>query len=342
MPTEVSATGAVPFPYDPVRTAIVQMHLEPGMIADRVLPQTPPMGKSAFKYFKYDIDDAFVLPDTRLGRKGMPTEVEFSGTEIVDATEHYGLLDSVPVEDQDAAGDAAGSSGEWADPVDTAGIYLTHLLKLDREVRVASQVFNTNSYDASYRMALGANDKFSNDDSDPWKTLETALTTPIFRPNVVVFGQEVWSKFRAHPKVLKAAHGSHAGDAGLATRQRVAEILEVDEVLVGRSRVASSKQGQELALRRTWGKFVACIYRGAFAGNTRPSGKPGSEMQENIRSDLKLPTFGFTAVYQPLQVLSRFHEGKGIKGVTDLIVRESCKEVVAGKEFGYLISAAVA
>ena len=347
MATTITAAGAIPFPFDPARTAIVQMYTEPGMIADRVLPMTPPLGKSEFKYFRYKIDDSFLVPDTRLGRKSMPQQVEFEGDEVVNSTEHYGLKDVVPQEDVDAAGGTATSSMEWADPVDTAVMRLTHLLKLDREVRTAELVFNTNSYKAAYKEALAAADKFDAAGSTPLKTMESALTTPIFRPNLVIFGQQVWSAFRMHADVVKATNSASYGaaaDSGYASRRAVADLLEVDEVLVGRSRVASNKEGQDLALKRAWGKSVALIYRGAYgSGDSMPGGMAGSEMQEGtMRADMGRTTFGFTAVYKELMALTRFNEGVGL-GATEVIVRESCKEVIADDGgFGYFISGAVA
>ncbi|MDD9822305.1 MAG: phage capsid protein [Gammaproteobacteria bacterium] len=338
-----SPSGATPFPFDPARTAIVQEYREKGMIADRVLPPTPPLGKTEFKYFKYKMEDAFVVPDAEMGRKGMPHEVEFEGEEVVDQCINYGLRDSVPQQDIDDAAATATSAMEWADPVDTAALFLTHLLKLNREVRVANLVFNTNSYGADYRMAVGNGSRFDDADSDPWSLLETGMNTPLQRPNIAVFGQEAWSKFRAHPKVLKAVHGND-GDAGLATRRAVAEELEVDEVLVGRSRIANNKEGQPLALKRAWGKSVALLYRGAFLGGGKPGGKPGSEgtMElEMTTTDRRNPTFGFTGIYLPLSVHSRFRSERGAKGEHEVLVRESCKEVVSGKEFGFYFSTVV-
>ncbi len=343
MPTTITATGAIPFPHDPARTAIVQMYTEPGMIADRVLPPTPPLGKSEFKWFRHRVEDSFEVPDARLGRKGRPVEVEFEGEEVTDSTDHYALLDTVPQEDVDAAAATPTSASEWADPVDTAAIRLTHLLKLAREVRTADLVFGAASYGAGYKETLSAGDRFDAQAAQPLKTLEDALTTPIFRPNVVVFGQAAWSAFRQHKDVLAATNKQSGAESGLASRRAVAELLEVDEVLVGRSRVASSKPGQDLVLKRAWGKSVACLYRGAYGRSAAPGGEAGSERAEGLQSDIARATFGFTAVYQPLGTYSRLNEGLGIRGATELIVRESSKEVVSGGTgFGYLISGAVA
>ena len=344
MAETISSSDASPFPHDPVRTAIILLYHEPGMIAHRVLPPTPPLGSEKFDYTKFEIGDAFQVPNTDLGRKSEPQEVEVQGKRVVDSTRHHGLRDAVPQSDVDNAMVRRDGAPNWMDPRDLAAINLKHLLQLAREVRTADTVFATTSYGADYRIALAQADRFDKDAADPLGVLETALETPIFRPNVVVFGQKPWSKFRQHPKVLKAVNRVSGADSGLASRQGVAELLEVDEVLVGRSRVASSEEGQELALKRAWGKHVACIYRGATAvGTSMPGGDAGSQQQEGLDlvSNKDTTTFGFNAVYQPEEVLSRFNPIRGIKGVHELIVRESCREVICGPEFGYFIQNAV-
>ena len=336
-PTVIPAAGANPFPFDPARTAIVQLYHEPGMIADRVLPATPPLGMTRFEWFRYRIEDAFEIPDLRLGRKSTPNVVEFEGEEVQDRTEHYGLQDFIPTEDMDAARTSAATR----DPADSATLQMTHLLKLGHEVRVASLVFAEASYSADYRKTPQT--KFDQETADPLGDLEEALNTPILRPNVVVFGQPSWSRFRRHPKVLSAVNIESGSESGLASRQAVAGLLEVDEVLVGRSRVATLG-GENLTLKRAWGKSIACIYRGAYANST-PSGTPGSERQEGaeLTASLSMQTFGFTAVYEPLNVYTRTNEGRGIKGGTEIQVRESCKEVIAGGNgFGFLLHDVIA
>ena len=343
-PVIISADGAVPFPSDPARTAIVQMHLEPGMIADRVLPPSPPLMTAKFEWFQFRAADAFEVPDTRLGRKSMPTEVEISGEIVQDRTEHYGLLDKVPQEDIDAARGGLGAERTWPNPGDTASLFMTHLLKLSREVRTADLVFGNDSYGADYRSVVGATDRFDADASDPIDVIEGALEVPLFRPNVLVFGQPAWRKFRRHPKIVAATNMMSGAESGLASRRAIAELFEVDEVLVGRSRVAMNVEGQPLQLKRAWGKSVAAIYRGAYAGSAMPGGEAGSEGVEAppMIGDARMPTFGFTAVYKALETLSRMNQGTGIRGVEEIIVRESCKEVIAGgSAFGYLLSGVV-
>ncbi|MFV9531212.1 hypothetical protein ACNUIM_32135 [Pseudomonas aeruginosa] len=66
-----------PFPIDPELTAIAIAYRNGRMIADEVLPRVP-VGKQEFKYWKYDLAQGFTVPETLVGRKSKPNEVEFT------------------------------------------------------------------------------------------------------------------------------------------------------------------------------------------------------------------------------------------------------------------------
>ncbi len=84
--------GAVrPFPMDPKLTAIAIAYRNPdiALIADQVLPRTPT--EASFKWLRYALADGFTVPDTKVGRKSTPNEVEFSATEVIDNVVDWGL-----------------------------------------------------------------------------------------------------------------------------------------------------------------------------------------------------------------------------------------------------------
>lgn len=340
MATEISATDALPLPVDPVRTAVALSYNEPGAIADRVLPQLPQLAQEEFLYKRYRRADSLELPNADLGRTGEPAEVEFTGTQVNDRTEHHGLMDPVPASDRDSA-----ASGGWGDPVNVASANLAHLLTLLRERRTAQLVFGASTYASDYKIDLatdasGAN-QFDESAGDVIGVMENARIKMAFAPNVAVFGQEAWSMFRRHPKVLKAVNTVSGADSGLATRQAVAELLELDEVLVGTVRYATNKPGQSLKTGRVWGKSVALIYRGGLnmGGMDMADGGSGMAAGPQLMGTSEMPTFGFTAVYVPMAVSAIFNPKRGVKGATEVICRDSSKEVAAGGQsgFGYLI-----
>src|SRR5262245_32876189 len=96
-----------PFPIDRVLTGITLTYRNRLLIADFILPRLTSIAKQEFKYTKWALGDSFTIPDTRVGRKGKPNEVEFSGTELTGSTVDYGLDDLIPYDDeQNAAGSA--------------------------------------------------------------------------------------------------------------------------------------------------------------------------------------------------------------------------------------------
>ena len=200
------------------------------MIADRVLPLTPPLGKSEFKWFRYKIDDSFIVPDTRLGRKSKPAEVEFEvrkspirpiTTGCATAFRRRMLTRPERRARVPRSGPIRGYGHHPHDPSSQAR---------PGSARGESCVRGGSLRD-DYKETLAAGDRFDAATSSPLKTLEEALTKPIFRPNIAVFGQAGWSAFRQHKDVLAATNKQSGAEAGLASRRAVAELLEVDEVL---------------------------------------------------------------------------------------------------------------
>ena len=69
-----------PFPVSARLTAIALAYRNPdiALIADQVLPRTPTAEE--FRWLKYDLAQGFTVPDTRVGRKSRPNQVDFAAT----------------------------------------------------------------------------------------------------------------------------------------------------------------------------------------------------------------------------------------------------------------------
>ena len=310
--------GAVrPFPMNPQMTAIAIAYKNPdiALIADQVLPRTPTAAE--FKYLKYALADGFTIPDTKVGRKSAPNEVEFSATEVNDKVVDWGLDDIVPNED-------ISDDNQGIDPLGMAVAYLTNLVNLAREQRVANLVFNTNSYAAGNQATLSGTSQWSDGtNSDPVAAISDALDIPVMRPNIAVFGQTAWTKTRRHPKLVQAIKGTAQG-AGQVTRAEFADFFEIQEVLVGAGFANSAKKGQTVAMARVWGKHAAFLYRDRAAGP-----------QAGV-------TFGFTAE-TGTRVAGNIDEPKiGLMGSQRVRSGERCKEVISAIDLGYWFQNAVA
>lgn len=306
-----------PFPIDAHLTAIAVAYKNTALIADEVLP-IEPVGKQDFKYPKFNLADGFAIPDSKVGRKSQPNQVEFSMTEATDSTADYALDDVIPIADIENA-------PPNYNPVQHATEGIMSLIKLGREKRAADLVFAAGNYGSSNKATLSGNDQWSDfTNSDPIKAILNALDACVMRPNIMVLGQATWSVLRRHPKIVKAVNASGA-DAGVASRQAVADLLELQQILVGQSYLNTAKKGQTASISRVWGKHAALIYRENGGGSV-----------------LGKVTFGFTARWGSPIAGQWEDKNAGMRGGIVVRAGESVKELITANDLGYLFTNAVA
>lgn len=309
-------TNRAPFPIQPELTAIAIAYHNTRYIADDVLPRIG-VGTQEFKYLRYNKEERFSIPDTKVGRRSQPNEVEFGAEELTSATEDYGLDDPVPQADVE-------NRPPNFDPLGNAVEGITDLIELDREKRTADLVFAAGTYPTGNKVQLTTTDRWSDfAGSDPIADIQTGLDTPIFRPNTMVLGRSVFSVLARHPKIVKAYHGN-AGDSGIATREFLAQLFELDQVLVGDSWHNTAKKGQALSLSRLWGNHCALLNINRTA-NTRRG-----------------VTFGLTAQWGGRIAGSEFDSKIGLRGGQRVRAGESVKELVVAPDLGYFIQDAIA
>lgn len=310
-----------PFPINTSLTAIALSYRNTSLIADMVAPRVP-VSTDAFKYFKFNKDEAFTVPDTKIGRKSEANEVEFGGTEVTDSTADYGLRDAVPLRDIQNA------EGTPFDPLGQASLNLSRLVQLDREVRVAGLVFNAANYATGNKATLTTTAQWSDyTNSNPVSAMLTAFDSMIMRPNTLVLGQAVWTVLRQHPRVVEAVKGTGAGvnAVGIVTRDQLAALLEIDQILVGQAFLNGAKKGLAASYGRCWGKFAAALY------------------MEPVTSTQAATTAVFTADSGGgLRVRDWFDEKRGPDGSQVIQVVDTVKEVMPSNDLGYLWSTAVA
>jgi hypothetical protein len=318
----LSTTG---FPVNPELTAIALAYSNPEsqLIADKVLPRVPVPKK--FKYTKYTTEQGFTVPETKVGRKSEPNQVDFGGTDVTDECVDFGLDDTVPNDEVEAfnAMPKPGTGGP-IDPLALSTMMLTGLVQLDREIRVAAIVFALNTYSAANRTTLAGATQWSDEAaSNPLKAITDAMDIPLVRPNKLVLGQITWTNLRRHPKIVQAI-GRSAQTAGFASRQQVAELLEIQEIIVGQAFVNTAKKGQAAVYSRTWGKHAALLHIDTLAAQT---------MQ---------PTFGWTAQFGGKIAGNIPAPNVGLRGGQRVRSGESVKEVIASQDAGYFFQNAVA
>jgi hypothetical protein len=304
-----------PFPIQPELTAIAVMYKNNKMIADQVAPRFS-VGKQEFKYLKHDLAEGFTVPDTKVGRKSAPNQVEFVATEVTDSTEDHGLDDAIPQAD-------INNAPPNYNPLGKSVQYLTNLIELDREVRVANMVFNANNYAAANKVTLSGTSQFSSTTSAPIDAITDALDGMVMRANVMVIGRLAYSKLVRHPDILKAYYGN-LNDKGIANRQVLMDLFELDDVLIGESLVNNARKGQSASLARAWGKHISLIHRDSNADAMRGT------------------TFMLTAQFGS-RIAGSIPDGDiGLRGGVRVRTGEGVKEFMPANDLGYFFQNAVA
>lgn len=311
-------TTPASFPVQPELTAVAISYRNKRLIADEVLPRVP-VGSPDFKYLKHTMEEGFTLPDTKVGRRSAPGEVEFTATETSASCQDYALDDPVPNSDIEAAANIPNY-----DPLMKAVEQTTNLILLDREVRAANLVFNVGNYASANKATLSGTSQWSDfTNSDPISAILNAMDSMVMRPNIMTIGQAVFTKLRTHPKVAKAVLGN-SGDVAVVSREQLAALLELEAIFVGEGFVNTAKKGQAASMARVWGKHCALIYRDSLADANSGT------------------SFGFTAQWGGRLAGSEYDSKIGMRGGQRVRVGESVKELITANDLGYLFTNAVA
>ncbi len=314
-----------PFPINAAMTAITVNFRNPDVsfIADGVMPIVGVVNPR-FKWTYFPPEQMFRVPNTLIGRKGIPEEVEFGGEERVDEVLDYALDNTIPITDITDAAAGRANNVSNVDPEALAVQSMTHLMQIDREQRVAAMVQDAANYLPANQMPLAGAGKFSDPASDPIRVIQDALDSSFTgRFNIMVLNRRTLSALQRHPQIVKATHGN-SGDAGIAARQAIAELFEISEILVGESFVETSRKGQTSAIEPVWGNNIALIHRNTLAGPDSP-----------------FPAWGWTAQFGTRVASSWEVRENGIEGARRMRVGWRVREVVSAPAAGYLIQNAI-
>lgn len=277
------------------------------------------VGKRSDKYWVYAKEDSYKAPDDTLGPMSMPNEMDWKTSTDNYSVKDYGLGEWVPQE-------AIDNADQPLAPLADASEILTDQLLLNEEIRIATKVFTAATYPVGNKVTLSGTSQWSGSADDPIKNVQDAVEACFYRANTLVFGIDAWLVFRRLPEVLDAVKAI-AGTTlvgGMATPSAVANLFEVDRVLIGRARKGTNKEGQTATFGRVWGKHMSAHYI-----------KPGSLNPKSL-------TFGGTFKEQQFLAYREFDGKRGVKGAHYVKVAHNGDEKVMASDLGYMIENAVA
>jgi hypothetical protein len=269
-------------------------------------------------YYVYNKDDSFKLVDDRLSPKGMANEIDWGVADQNYSVKDHALGDWLPQEAIDNA------DNPLQPEIDTND-FLNMSLDVAQEKRVVDKVFAAASYPVGNKTQLAGNYKWGGTTDDPIGDVQTAIEACFQRANVLVFGVDAWLKFRKLPEILDAVKAVAGATlkGGMASAPDVAQLFEVERILIGRARYNAARPGQAATYTRLWGKHCAALY-------VAPS--PG----------IKTITFGATFA-ETLRFTARdFDAKRGLKGAHYIRPGWNSDEKIIASDCGYFIEDAVA
>lgn len=300
----------------PSLSAVAIKYRQKTFIADQVLPRVK-VDTQEFIYAKDRMEDWITPVETFVGRTGLVNELANSQQDPTYlATRDQGLDERVPNRD------AKNSPAESA--LMRATQRVMSLVELRREQRAAAIATTVGNY--AFTATLAGTAQWSDKvNSDPLNVILDYLDKPFMRPNKLIMGRSVWTALSQHPRMIEAAFWAGA-QSGKVTKQQVAELLEVEELIVGDGWFNSAAKGQALVQTRLWGKFLAGVYQ-SEVDQIDPEG--GN-------------SWGFTAQFGERVAGTIVDPDVGMYGGVRVRAGESVREVVPAPEFGFLLSAVIA
>jgi len=292
-------------------------YLPHNIIADHIAPIVP-VGKQSDHYTIFSRAEMLTVENTRRAPGTRANRITRSTTSETYYAENYALADFITLEDK-----------VNADPIFVQKLlngragYITNKLLLDWENRVAAQVTNTANVGSSSAVASAWTDHAN---STPLDELETALNvvedTTGVRPNRIVFGSHAWRNVRRNDEIRNLIKGNNNG-GGYANVRQVAEILEVEQVLIGGAYKNTANAAQSEVLETVWGDNVLLHY---------------TPMSPSMDDPAFMYSFRWQAAGLPNMQAERHPYDSHTKS-EDIEVGYYQDEKVTGAEYGFLLTA---
>lgn len=249
-----------PFTINPALVAIANDYTRlnaqnRGYIADRVAPRIR-VDAPLFEYPEFPIDGALLVPDTQVGRLGRLNEILESFEMVAGSVKDYGIASPIPYRDL-----AAASASRIPLNLKTRAVRNTFdKVQLAREVRVANLVFSAGQYLAGYTTAIDNAARWHLAATKPFTVIANAKAGMLLQPNIAVMSDRVKSILKRHPQGSVMLGGTAQGGRMIGDDE-LAQLLGVEEIVVGNAIRQTSAKGQAVTTAPIWGDNLALIRR---------------------------------------------------------------------------------
>lgn len=244
-------------------------------IASRVFPNVP-VQKRSDRYFTYDRGQ-FNRDEMQLRAAGAESA---GGGYDIDSTPTYYCQKYALHKDID---DDTRANADAALNLDREAMaWLSHKALIKREKAWVGSYFNAGAWSFG-RAGVATNPvvgtsvlKWSDPASTPIEDVRNAkrivLESTGYEPNKLTLGKAVYDILLDHPDIIdRLKYGQTAGSPAMANRERLAQLFEVDEILVSSAIENTSQEGLANVHSFIMGKGALLTYSPAAAGLMTPS-----------------------------------------------------------------------
>ena len=243
---------------DPILSEFARGFNQPELVARTLFPmvfvpayggQVIEFGKEAFRLYNTKRAPGANTKRVQFGYEGKPYSIVPSALEAPVPRERMRDAEQVP----------------GIDLARRAVALTQRALNLEHEWTAAQIARNAANYDADHKVDLAGANRWTDGSSTPIADLDLgaeAISDSIgIGPNTLVLSGRAWKALRNHPKLLERI--KHTGAESVSLEAFTAMLEDVDNVVVGKARIAS---GQNDAFSQVWGTDAVLGYV-----NTNPS-----------------------------------------------------------------------
>ena len=221
-------------------------------IGSRIAPELS-VAKLTDAYYVYDTAHLRVSDEAAYKGGAQVNRITWTESEDSYKIKAYALEVGIPTEQ-------IKNADPLVDPERRRTKFLVGRMRLAAEKRVADSFFNASNF--SHTSSLSSQDRWNASTSDPFAQVQDAVAT--VRSNIgnnartLVMGDAVWKQLVKHPDVIGRLQPTVRG--GVATKEMIASMFDVDEILVGSAIYDAAAEGGTTTVTDIWGKYVAVCY----------------------------------------------------------------------------------
>lgn len=256
--------------------SVAYLHSEDVFVADKVFPNIPVQFKAGI-YYEYSQGD-FLRDEAQ--KRAPATETAGGGFKVTQSTYSTDVWGFHKDVDDQVRANADSIFNLDAD----ATRYVTEKLMIRREKAWAAEYFAGGVWGYDYDGVSGSPgtdevrqwSDYTN--SDPLNDVAAAMDYIHLRtgrrPNTLVIGVEVWTALKNHPDIvdrIKYSGGVSSDRPARVTTQAVAELMEIDRILVMGAVENTAKEGQTASYSFIGGKKALLVYAAPMASVMTPS-----------------------------------------------------------------------